>query len=1373
MLFHNYSGTNQVGERILSQAMKKAKRYIFAFFGELFGMKYSRKIKVKQQLLYEIFSNLIIVFQLTTLIWYPNLGINDWSSYSAFWKMIGIVNYSNICGYFEIMDICFYGTISSIGVCLSSFALFGVYFYLKKKPPSLVLNFSRKIAGIIITVCLVPANIILLIVLKNSIIISNSAHEFWNTSGNDLNYGALGVFFSICCLIVLIPIFILSEVFTCDIRHSKSKNNIKARSCAFLDLERKVFSILMCVSYVSFGEKDAIYHQIIWFALTIYLWIKIISFLPYFNPIENALQACKAGSISLSLLSFILGYAMDNSQAILIFALILHPPLLFFIFYYTNQSYKNLKKTINVFSSQYEFERNFRHLLTDPNLADKTKVLNLFNKYWKIDGFKKDKLFVLWEFNFCYCIMQDERLARMILRKTKLCKSSFENDIHEWRIHNWLKNKRKEFFPEISYLEYLLEFGKVKAQDKKLCNLIIQLQLEFSSRSPRMKILVNLASKTSVCLDKVREKYKKIANKYKAFELYEAYASFLRDISCDLEEADLINKKKNGVDYSSLRNENQNLDRYGGHLGLILVSCDMNIFGSIVYINEKAAEILRTPVLDIIGSSIFNFLPSPYNNSHKNLTVNFLENSNRTEIQSHSDLFLQTQNGFLIACNLMIKFASFHNDIYCLISFLPKTTKYEIALISKEGIVLSHSEYFSQYLGINTKYIRNLYVSEVIPFLEIEKMKAYEPWVVKFCDKEIALVYLNKEINSSTLHYLYLIHDQYDIARWKEGKDPEQLSCLESLKITPDLQKALMRQHSIKSCTVSTIIIEKEIEKPDKESALKSYEDEEKNLIENQSNAGDHASALTLKSRRAKKLIYKAKKKIRVLQWVLFLVILTVIVVMIAIILNVMNNVDLTSSMKIFYNLGEILYYFGVSADTVRNLNKEITIPIDISPRIQGLSSIVSELETIQLNIRSDFNYWRFCTAAEVADKPLIPLWSFDDENPQIIYENIYDMISLFNYHLKLVISSAKNNQTNMQHAKFVIANGIGKTYEFLNHTISGLENCEVDHIDTLRYEISTLLVSGFSIFTGLVIIIIWFILLAAKKEDEFWNFMLEHAQIPLMKLRSEAMDRLILVHNDEINPEEQSNIRKLHNRKKVRTKIEIKYAWRILVFFMISASYYYLVYFYLYPECANYMANRPKLLNNFNIKRSLVSRLSIFARDVYNPSFIKLFPKSYDFRNSKEMFNITSQILLDKTKEIRENKFMSMISGGLKQRLFESCSIMGSELYFGSETAIKLTIYDGIYITYQTNISGKAMIVYLGILGEIENEVGEEFQIADDDSYEIINNQLHVIIIATVVYSVALCSLFLLYYLPFFIYQARYLNRFNMLPTILKLGSE
>ncbi|CAG9317100.1 SPG7_3 [Blepharisma stoltei] len=951
----------------------KLKEYVYGFFGHLFKEKYSHNTKFRMQVFYEILINFIIVLQLSPLAWYPEMKATGWDSYVWFWQDISYISYDGICAYYSIMNFCFYGTVIQIGACFGSFAIFWLYIYFDKKIPKFISILPKKIAMLMTSICIIPSTMILILVIKYSLINRATIEEYNNSLSSDTyNFGTYGVIFGIICLSALIFVNIFCEAFTCDMKHSHSKTNIKARACADFDLQRRWFYVISCVLNVFLGTDNAVLFQCISFLYSFYLYIHCIWDVQYFNPIENAIQASKMGSISALYFTFLFGQLLNDALVIIIFTLFLQPMVIFMTIWIVYKGHKNLEKSIHSPKDQFQFERKFRHLLTDENLSDKEEVINVFKKYWKQTLFHKDKLFVIWEFNFCFFIMKDEKLARIKISKIASAKSTFEGDAQEWRLFDWLIRKQHSVFPDTSYLEFLKEFSRVKSQDEELCFILTELHAEFSSRTPRIQKLVNLVNRSANHISFVDTGYKSLIEKHKNIEALEMYAGFLENIINNHDEANMAMKKKNGINFYNHNSGNNSLENYGKELATILVSCADDSFGTIVYLNEKASQLLKAPIGSIHGSSILNYIPQPYDALHENLIRNFIFECNSTEIIPHRQLFFQNHAGFLVETHFLIKLTAFHNCAYFLISFQPRDISRELAILSEGGIVIAHTEAFPYYIGIEEKSVKNKKLVDIVPVLDTDHMKELEPWLLPFNNTELMIVLMRKQIKTKTIRLLAVIHDDAGIKNWKEGNPHGQIDFLSSLNLvdqydndtdeSPVITKPVLtvkfQQINYSLSTKTFDAIENETSTHFDNLGDKEKADQEK-LSDNNSQSASTKTINPTVANYSKKLFLESKKKIRALQIILFVVMFSVIITVAAILGYMKSDVLYTTRLKGLIRFSQVLYDISSFAEVARSISQDALNNDINSEDINSLQKLIENITAIQDEYFNDFKNWK------------------------------------------------------------------------------------------------------------------------------------------------------------------------------------------------------------------------------------------------------------------------------------------------------------------------------------------------------------------------------------------------------------------------------
>ncbi|CAG9320304.1 unnamed protein product [Blepharisma stoltei] len=498
-------------------------------------------------------------------------------------------------------------------------------------------------------------------------------------------------------------------------------------------------------------------------------------------------------------------------------------------------------------------------------------------------------------------------------------------------------------------------------------------------------------------------------------------------------------------------------------------------------------------------------------------------------------------------------------------------------------------------------------------------------------------------------------------------------------------------------------------------------------------------------------------------------------------------DVSHSTSMSAFNRMGQLLYDIGLCSDWARSINRvadtfwlslnsshsSSSLKSSLQSNVNSMATVIEDLENVQSYLLDDFSKWSYCSNSDILVSPYIPVWLFNGDQVTMIHDNLFNTVSRFIINGHSLMAESLINSTYQEHAKFLMINGLGFTWNYFNRTMAGVADCELHRVKTTGSNIRAFLYVGLSTSGALYLILIGFIMLVSRKHDEFWTFILNNAAPSLAKLKITCIDRLITAHGVDYASETKIDVQK-HIKKTIKTTIYISYIWRVTMFLTIGISYYLLLQLYLYPKCETMMINRPKFINTFNLKRSLLSRLLIFSRDAYSPYFINIFNETYDFPSSKIMIERTSKAVNDQVQELKKQDFIDLLSDELKTKIFEheKNSTVDFTAY-GIEDGVMVLVGDLVSFSHN-NLSDPSVLQQLiDYSVVIQRQVGEEFDLADRDSKKLIEDQLEIIIDVMAVYSSAMCVLFLFYYLPYLNRQINKLKKFAILPTILSIESD
>lgn len=85
---------------------------------------------------------------------------------------------------------------------------------------------------------------------------------------------------------------------------------------------------------------------------------------------------------------------------------------------------------------------------------------------------------------------------------------------------------------------------------------------------------------------------------------------------------------------------------------ILIISGERDSIGKILYGNEEAEYSLKAFGSSLVGNSIINFIPAPYDIPHEQYLMNFIVSSSSTALNKPNSLFLVDYRGFIVECYL-------------------------------------------------------------------------------------------------------------------------------------------------------------------------------------------------------------------------------------------------------------------------------------------------------------------------------------------------------------------------------------------------------------------------------------------------------------------------------------------------------------------------------------------------------------------------------------------------------------------------------------------------------------------------------------------------------------------------------------------------
>ncbi|CAG9322461.1 unnamed protein product [Blepharisma stoltei] len=1375
----------------LKSQWERQKLRILKLLGKIFKSNSTNHYLIRSQIIVEAMLNTIVAFQMNALAWYPDMKISRWDHYSSFWWFISYFNINNFCAISSITDYCSYGTFSIFGYCSGMLLITFLLDFTKIRIPALFIWTLKILISCLATVLYIPSILELTMIFKYSAFSYDKIDEFSsNIDASSINFGPSGAILSVLFIIFLILVSVFWELFTADVRHTFCDKNLTARSHSSVDLKLLAFRTILSLSHVLFGKLKIAKYQVIFMICSLLVYLQFLVKLPYYNRIENCIKFCKIFSVTLSFLAVLLATVADDAGIAFMLNFFMQPVMAMINVLIVNKRTNIINSHKITFKSQFLFEQSIRRFLCDANLENKLQVIDYFIACLSHKKFIKDKLLVIWEVNYCSYSIKDERLARIKLTKANSAIFTLEGCIQEWKTQKNI-DKRDKSSVDAHYIRYLEDLNSARQMDSEICFELIDLWSEFSDKIPEYKKIHFLTMKSSYLLANLKGFYEKLILKYKHIELYDLYITFLENVLGETDQNNAIYRLKSGIS-RHLSFSTAYDSKFGSHeenSGIMLVSANEDSFGIITYANEKASQQLKCTLSDLIGSHLYNYIPNPYAYNHDEIVKEYIANYKTEEIAHKGWFFLQNSLGYLIECGLLIKLTAFHNNAYFLVALIPRVTNRQFALVSEEGIIHSSTELFSYYIGTSQPNVKNSYISEIIPRLDITSMKLFEPIMIQQNGKKFAVVHTINVLGATRIHKIIIVHDENEIKLWKNGQEIDQIEYFEKTPIDED-EELRIDQNSLLKPTDSSqnVRFQKTInyklaenDKSDEKEAecLRLLEEsmrDSPHILENndeKSASNVQGSSMTSSSASiANKSIDILSAKLKLFQRILLICTLAIIGTNIAVLVYIYQVTIHSSSLNVFSHMGNLMFDLVYEADLSRSIDAAKKSGIYNITRDTGyLKENIAELIYLREYILTDYDQWSYCPSSSMVVEDLIPVWIFEPK-PHIEKFNFYDEVGLFIKHGESLVRMVENNLTYSNvDTKFFNLNSFGYTFEFTLNAMQGLVDCEVARVRDIEVEITSWIFFGLGLLAIFVGVLIAYVVYMTKKYDQFWNFIKRVLHKSYLDLKATYIERLSKIHGiDYVSDTSQDHHRNKKHSQRIQSRIYIKYIWRLSIFLIIASCYYFILNFKLYDQCETFLVDRPKLLLNLVSKQTLLSRMSVFARDTIALTTLRWIPTSYGVSNSTAELKKSNLQFKNLNSQIRDKKFLRLMTENMKKKIFENWDTNNKYLKHGTYLASNIMHIDSLFIsTLPLGLSSITQFgYYIGNETAVQNSLAIDYDIIDQDTKDIIKNQLTTLIFVTAAFSSALILLFIFFYLPFIYAEKNSLANLKVLISII-----
>ncbi|CAG9330076.1 unnamed protein product [Blepharisma stoltei] len=1336
--------------------------------------------------------NLIFCFQTISLLWIPDLSITNWKENLRFWQYLGYLRIDNWCAALGVMDYCIYISIIIVLVNTAYLLILVLLVYFSIKITRIFLAIFKKINFIWLHFFQIPIITLLILILKYRIFPEKYVSEYSNSyeQGN-FQANFIASIFALPLLALSFVFGLFDAGFTGEIRHSIAYKDFKSKAHSKIDCYSVLFSFILSILYAIMALHKTIYFQIIVMIYSAIMLIESIKYFPYFSLFANCVIIVRYWIITAISFLFLFGEMLDKSMVIVMLTITIVPLssliLIHAIINFKMKTAQKLPTNIKLLKNAYELEINLRYFLClDPTEINET-LINIFSKCYLETKLYRNKLLAVWEANYCTFSLNDEILGKIKLGKAKMSDFDLEGSYQEYVCSKaYLGYNIDE---NAKFLHYIHKIQVTKAADESLCMVLKSFWRELVSTKPELKKLNNMMRSISKNLKLLHIEYTFLINNYpKSKETLLLYSTLLQSIILDFDKAMILNNKRNSLEKSleiSLKDQKR-LNFFDDNNGIILASWEKNTLGKIQYANQKAAAILKQSSDTIIGNSISMYIPPPLDKDFNESMYKYLHHCSKSELKLPSSICLQLSNRNIVECNVRASITSLSDLSTLVIIFRERPVDHQVALLSESGEIVAHSRLFTKLAGKRMSSLQGVELSALFPVLKKMVLLPFIPYKLSNIETETYLVLCYKVINSIRINYVVLVNDPIEIEKWKhrdteEIQESDQIEDYEldtppllriSSSIKTDNRSDYFRNKSTRETLRLKSLSRNDITQTGETTEFTENLNTEKNE-DILSNVCSQSSIIFTNSKVLKSLMEKTVKSLKIFQIILIISMLVVLLTNGAVLFYAVDEVNSSSSLEVQNTLGNIAKSFLSVSHFARiiffardSASKEL-----FNEFLNGFYGEMKNLKNIHQDILANLSSWTQCSAQKIFSRSEVDLWKIDNDKIVLDKTNLVSALEEFIINGNDFINKYNSNKTVYEEITFFTLNGYGRTFEYCNASLYDLVDCQINHVDNLSGDINTLLIAGFAILCICVGVMIIFYLAADIMKNTFWNHIKSQAYEFYYDLKQSCLDRLISIHGQTDNNSDAISGRTSKNGD---FKDRWIYSWRVIVYFLFSLFFFLLEYTYLYQNCAYLLKLRPEFMRELIDIQLQYKSLSIWSGETlarYSPASLSaLTPQQYLFSDYNIIINREISKINCSKQLIRKNKYLDFLSSDFLVQFYETLSLSNPILSYGTYAAGNLVIFETYYLDYSGDLDAFNIFINLMLtLEDINNEHDTLISLADQESYDSIQNEVRMIIIALVFYALGSVFLYAGFYVPFLKGERKKMNKMqkisNMIP--------
>jgi hypothetical protein len=739
----------------LKKRYPKLEKHLFRLLDSLYPRLSLHDHENRLQNLLFCFKPFLLIFQLSSIIWVENVGIQHWSYYNHIWIILENGRFDVICAELDLSSDC---SILAFSLFLAIFIFFLSLFLLSLLRKRFYPRLNSLLRNLLALVDFWDLSLAVFLLLSLRI-----SWQHWVPSNfpaeAKMDLSSLGVIASIAACLGLALVGYANKAFSYDTRHSRARLSYKNRAQSVPDLVGLAINYKTAILFVFASDNNfAVYLVLVLILQCIPLYYYVF-YLPYYKYWINFLKCLPHLFSVVSSLVILFGYIV-NSADFAVFGLFLLNPILALILFTTiNYRISLLKqRKTKELKNLWVFELLIRDNLLNHRDEQGHENNARFVEFCMATPGPKPMKAVLWKSTYCFELCKREQLSMIKLNRDELSPGNLEERFQEYIIRKEVYEVIHDKYKEYRLITKFLKFEKVKALDKCTCLRILQFLASIKTENIKLDKLEEVGAHVIEDIRLTMKMYKKVTSEFAdSTMILSIYSTFTLNIIEDREKSNRINLKIENILKGMKYKGTKFVSLFHEENPLVMASGRNKEIGKIEYANQGFYSMISGGILSIVNSFIPSLFPVEFDFFSPKKLQEFKFGLYETTTYLEENLVIKDTKGFIKETKLIVIAMALTKPLFLFV-FKPSGLIREVALISQNGQIIEYSLHFAELLKF-THEIKGFYISNLID-INFKNLKRNKRVQIVIQGVELLISYNKQVVLKTKLRFLYLYNMQ-------------------------------------------------------------------------------------------------------------------------------------------------------------------------------------------------------------------------------------------------------------------------------------------------------------------------------------------------------------------------------------------------------------------------------------------------------------------------------------------------------------------------------------------------------------------------------------------------------------------------------------